>query len=380
MNIQWKFAINDAQRDEEPGWTRLALDDPYDPVSGFGFTVAAEASKNEDLRDSWPGDYFDQPVPTLLIDVPYGNYKVTITLGSEESASDTTVKAGLGHILLKDFALPPGKTVRRSFAVHVEDGQLKLAVAGAAPKIRSVEIERAPVLPTLYLAGDSTVTDQPSGQYPYSGWGQMIGLFLTSDIAVSNQARSGRSSKSFISESRLNKIWKKLRPSDVLLVQFAHNDEKDNDGGTEPFSTYQQHLKLYIDGARHRGAYPVLVSPMHRRFFDEQGNIRNTHGDYIEAMKQLAEAERVPYIDLAARSKTYFERLGEDATKHIFLWAAPGECVNFPEGLQDNTYFSERGAIEIARLVAECVQEAGIEPLATYMRAPMAANRAGTAE
>ncbi|CAM3675628.1 rhamnogalacturonan acetylesterase [Marinicrinis lubricantis] len=340
----------------------------YDWEKGYGFAFSPQPSKNEDLRDSWTGEYFEDPVPTLLMDVPNGNYKVTVTLGSSDQTAVTTVKEGLGRLRLLDVKTDTGEAVTKTFAVHVDDGGLKLAFGGAAPSVQLVEVKRDTTLPTIFLAGDSTVTDQASGQYPYTGWGQMLGLFLGESIAIANHARSGRSSKSFVHESRLLRMAKKLRKGDYLFVQFAHNDEKNNDGGTLPFTTYQEYLKQYIDLARQTEAYPIFIAPMHRRFFEQDGTIRNTHGDYIEAMRELAEREAVPFIDLAALSKTYFEELGEKRTKEIFLWAEPGQYKNLPDGAQDNTHFSEKGAIEIARLVAKGIQEGRIEPLCRFMR------------
>lgn len=109
---------------------------------------------------------------------------------------------------------------------------------------------------------------------------------------------------------------------------------------------------------------------MHRRFFEPDGTITNTHGEYIEAMRQLAVREAVPFVDLAALSKTYFEELGEERTKEIFLWAEPGQYPNLPEGAQDNTHFSETGAIEIARLVAQGILQSGVQGLNRYVVFP----------
>ncbi|MBD3921777.1 rhamnogalacturonan acetylesterase [Paenibacillus sp. PR3] len=339
----------------------------YDREQGYGFSLPPKRSKTEDMRDSWPGDYFDSVIPSLLMDVPNGTYKVALTFGSSDAPTVTTVKEGLGRLRLHEVKTEAGQSVTHSFAVHVMDGQLKLAFGGAAPLVQKVEVKRVADIPTIHLAGDSTVTDQPSGHYPYTGWGQMIGLFLAGGIATANYACSGRSSKSFITEGRLNRLEKKLRRGDFLLVQFAHNDEKDNDGGTDPFTTYQAYLKQYIDVARRHGACPVLIAPMHRRFYEEDGTIRNTHGDYIEAMRQLALQEQVPFIDLASLSKAYFEELGEERSKQVFLWTEPGQYECLPEGTQDNTHFSEFGAIEIARLVAQGIRDAGVEPLVHHL-------------
>src|SRR5690625_1446983 len=325
----------------------------YDAERGYGFAISPGPSKYEDLRDSWPGEYFLIPVPTLLIDVPNGNYKVTLTLDDADHPSNTIVKEGLGHLKINQVKTELGKFVKRCFSVHVSDGQLKLAFGGLNPRVKHVEVERLPGIPTIYLAGDSTVTDEASGQFPYTGWGQMFSLFLGENITVANHARSGRSSKSFIRESRLNRIAKKLRKNDYLLIQFAHNDEKDNEGGTQPFTTYQEYLKRYLDLAKSKEAHPVLIAPMHRRFFDEKGHIKNTHGEYIKGMRQLALRENVPFVDLAMLSKGYFEELGEERSKQVFLWAERGQYENLPEGAEDNTHISEQGRSEESRVGTE---------------------------
>lgn len=339
----------------------------YDMEKGYGFSISPERSRFEDLRDSWPGDYFLNPVPTLLMDVPNGNYEVNLTLGSSDQSSITTVKEGLGHLKIYNVKTEPGEFFKKSFSAHIADGQLKLAFGGPAPMVQHVEVKRVTNISTIFLASDSTVTDQSSGQFPYTGWGQMLSLFLNENITVANHARSGRSSKSFIHESRLNRIAKKLRKDDYLFVQFAHNDEKDNAGGTEPFTTYQAYLKQYLDLAKRAKAYPVLIAPMHRRLFDDHGNILNTHGNYIDAMQQLAIREKVPFVDLASFSKVYFEELGEERSKRVFLWAQQGQYENLPKGAEDNTHFSEQGAIEIARLVTKGIHKAKIDPLREYL-------------
>src|SRR5690606_15226033 len=155
-------------------------------------------------------------VPTLLIDVPNGNYEVKLTIGSSTEAAIITVKEGLGRLKLYEVRTEPGQIITKSFAVHVQDGQLKLAFAGKAPNVQQVAIRRDASIPTIYLTGDSTVTDQPSGHFPYTGWGQMLGLFLNETLAVANHAGSGRSSKSFIVETRLNRVAKKIRKGDYL--------------------------------------------------------------------------------------------------------------------------------------------------------------------
>ena len=170
-------------------------------------------------------------------------------------------------------------------------------------------------------------------------------FFLRKGLTVANHAVNGRSSKSFVDEGRLDAILSVIRPGDLLLVQFAHNDEKAEDPTryTEPWTTFQDYLRLYTEGARAKGARPVLATPVERRRFDVDGNALPTHGEYPAAMRALAVAERVALLDIEALSLALWQALGAEATKTYFNWT---------ETEQDNTHFNPPGAIAVARLVA----------------------------
>jgi lysophospholipase L1-like esterase len=170
-------------------------------------------------------------------------------------------------------------------------------------------------------------------------------FFLRKGVEVANRAINGRSSKSFVDEGRLDAILAAIRPGDLLLIQFGHNDEKIDDPTryTEPWTTYQDYLRLYVDGARGRGARPLLATPAERRRFDADGNAVPTHGDYPAAMRALAQQERVTLLDIEALSLALWQRLGVEETKVYFNWT---------ETEQDNTHFNPPGAIAVARLVA----------------------------
>jgi lysophospholipase L1-like esterase len=200
--------------------------------------------------------------------------------------------------------------------------------------------------PTLYIAGDSTAAQKYANAAPETGWGMAIPFFLRSSrLAVANHAVNGRSSKSFVDEGRLEVILSAIRPGDFLLIQFGHNDEKVEDPTryTEPWSTYQEYLRRYLDGARARGARPVLATSVERRRFDAAGKALTTHGEYPAAMRALAAEERVALLDIQALSLALWQRLGAEETKKYFNWTATE---------QDNTHFNPPGAIEVARLVA----------------------------
>jgi lysophospholipase L1-like esterase len=206
---------------------------------------------------------------------------------------------------------------------------------------------------TLYIAGDSTAAQKYSDVAPETGWGMALPFFLSKDRSVSNHAQNGRSSKSFVDEGRLDVILRAIRPGDFLLIQFGHNDEKvaDPTRYTEPWTTYQDYLRLYIDGARARGARPVLATSVERRKFDAAGKAVPTHGEYPAAMRALAQEERVTLLDIQALSIALWQQLGVEETKKYFNWTATE---------QDNTHFNPPGAIAVARLVARELLRTGV--------------------
>ncbi|MDO3411854.1 rhamnogalacturonan acetylesterase [Saccharibacillus sp. CPCC 101409] len=214
---------------------------------------------------------------------------------------------------------------------------------------------------TFYLAGDSTMASYTPDRAPMEGWGAKLFSFLPPSVRVVNEAICGRSSKSFIDEGRLDRILEHISPGDLLLIQFGHNDNKEDPlRHTCPWSTYPQTLKRYIDGARDKGAQPVLITPLCRRYFDANGLLLPTHGDYPRAVESLAVRERVPLIDLTGRSAAAFKEMGDARSREWFTQFKPGEHPNYPDGIQDNTHLNEQGARSVAALVADGLERCGL--------------------
>ncbi|NYI06835.1 rhamnogalacturonan acetylesterase [Allostreptomyces psammosilenae] len=252
---------------------------------------------------------------------------------------------------------------RRHVAAALLGGALSLTTATAAHADDAGGHRRADDY-TVYVAGDSTAATKTAAARPETGWGQTLPLFLGHRVTVSNHAVNGASSKSFVDRGWLAPVLEAIRPGDRLLISFGHNDSKSEDPAryTEPFGSYQQYLRQYVDGARRRGAHPVLVTSVERRRFTADGQAYSSHGDYPRAMRELAERERVPLVDLQAESLALWQRLGPEGTKEVFLWLAAGQEPNYPDGVRDNTHFAPHGAIEVARLVARMLQRQRILP------------------
>lgn len=344
----WAFDFGDDK--VAPGHVGVARDAAYDPAVGHGFEPSPAGG------------------PFLFsIAVPEGDYRVTLELGGK-TASDTTVKAESRRLMAERIVAKAGKTATVDFVVNVRtaalkapppnapggvrvllnpreegsynwDDKLTLEFCGPAPAVRRLRVEPVTV-PVVYLAGDSTVTDQRFE--PGASWGQMLPRFFKPDVSVANHAESGETLKSFLFEHRLDKLLSRIKPGDWMLIQFGHNDQKANWPQTyaEAATTYRDYLKAYIGEARRRGAKPVLVTSMHRRKFDAAGKIVNTHGDYPEAVRAVGRETGVPVIDLLTMSAAFYEALGPaDAPKA------------FGDGGKDATHHDNYGAY----VLAECV-------------------------
>ncbi|WP_411345303.1 rhamnogalacturonan acetylesterase [Paenibacillus sp. WLX1005] len=223
--------------------------------------------------------------------------------------------------------------------------------------------------PVVYIAGDSTVQTYTSDQQPQAGWGQMIGHYFDTGIVFSNHAISGRSTRTFIQQGRLDEIMNEIRPGDYLLIQFGHNDANTaKPDRYTPVNEYGRLLRDYVERARQNGATPVLITPMGTRDYNAQaGGFTISFPQYVEKMKQVAADTDTPLVDLSTSSVAYYNQLGEDATKKLFLYAEPGQYPAFPNGAQDNIHFQNKGADQMARLVAQGIQQLSI-PLANHVQ------------
>ncbi|MBY8829660.1 rhamnogalacturonan acetylesterase [Hephaestia mangrovi] len=338
------FALDGARS----GYTDVTADHLYEPGT-YGYEATSK-----------PGDRL------FSVAVPEGVYRVRLTFGDRPGA--VTVKAENRRLMLFDVPTGPGHQASREFLVPVRTPALAPpppnAPGGAAVRISDIErktrewddrltlellgdgdvstISINPVdAPTVFLAGDSTVTDQP--YEPTASWGQMLPAMIDDTVAVDNHAWSGETLKSFLTELRLDKVLALAKPGDWLLIQFGHNDQKANWPQTyaDPRYTYPAYLKAYIAEARRRGMHPILVTSPERRMFQPDGTLKHTLADYVDAMKRVAAEEGVSLIDLNAASRRIYETLGPERAS-----------LAFNDGGRDLTHNDNYGAWMLARVVA----------------------------
>lgn len=215
---------------------------------------------------------------------------------------------------------------------------------------------------TIYWAGDSTVQYNDITTYPQTGIGQVFHLFLKPEVKVENYAKNGRSTKSFIDESRLAAIYDRITEGDFLFIQFGHNDEKTEDPAryTAPFSGYMANLEKFVNAARDKKAFPVLITPLERRcFLDGAGLGEGAHGEYVEAMKRTARELDVPLVDLHRMSREELIKAGEEVSRKWYMYLPEGKYSHYPEGLADNTHLKYEGAVMYASCIARGLKELG---------------------
>ncbi len=217
-------------------------------------------------------------------------------------------------------------------------------------------------LPTVYIAGDSTVQTYRANYAPQQGWGAYLGDFISGNYSVANHAIAGRSSKSFYDQGRLQSILDVIGEGDYLLVQFAINDSAASIAdryapvcgsvpGTE--GSYEWYLAQYIEGAKAKGATPILVTTTIGLKAYSNGKFGNSYTNYCDAMKSLASYYNIPCVDLNTLMVNHYNAIGYDMAYTYHMCSAS-------EGGTDMTHFTETGASAVAKLVAEELNKQGI--------------------
>lgn len=311
--------------------------------------VAALAEKTGEAAQ---GEHRRIPL-SFKVDVPrQGNYKVTLTICTGELMQDVLVYTGRRRLGYRGDI--PAGTFTHTMTVNVcdiiprghtevyGDKTLDITVVADQPRISGIEVEEIKC-PTVYIAGDSTVTDQ-SADYPYapgtsySGWGQMISAYFDDRVAVSNHAHSGLTTESFRGEGHYAIVEQYVKPGDYIFYQFAHNDQKLDE--LKARGGYHDNLVRYFRECRDKGAYPLLVTPLARNTWKgNDGSYNDLLAEYAQVCQEIGEAMEVPVLDLHGLSMEFVVEHGLEGSKPYY----------FPN---DYTHSNDYGAYYMAGLVA----------------------------
>lgn len=389
LSAQTDFRFDFGTGPAAKGYQQVTAVSRYTDQSGFGFDYGTKAiALDRGGRDSLERDFCTSTGTMFFsVKIPEGNYRVTVILGDAWHPSCTTVKAESRRLMIEKVTTSPGQFKKISFMVSVWDSviregksvrikpreidkldwdnKLTLEFGNNRPCVDAVEIQKVDDAITVFLMGNSTVTDQQLE--PWSCWGQMIpAFFQPGKIAVADHAASGSTLRASFGRGRLDKVMSLIKPGDYLFIEFAHNDQKPG-SGEEAYTTYNQYLRRYIDSARAHQAIPVLVTSTNRRAFDSTGHVVNTLGNFPQAMRYEAKKDGVALIDLNAMTKTLYEAMGPEKSKALFVQFPAGTFPGQNQALGDNTHFSDFGAYELAQCMAAAIRHSSLE-LKQYLK------------
>ena len=305
--------------------------------------------------------------------VPNGTYEVTVTVTAHEDMIFTILSQSR-RFMAQDIKLGKGESTDITFNVSVCDYhknnedytnvngvEIDIMCDGDFTALSAV----SPVnIPTVYIAGDSTVTDQPA-EYPYNatstycGWGQMFPQFLNTGIAVENHAQSGSTTEDF-KNVNFTAFKDKIKKGDFLIIEFGHNDQKIDT--LDAFGGYTENLKYFVNFVREKGANPIICSPINRIIFQEDGTLLNLLGDYRTAVKNVCDEMNVPFIDLWSRTTEFFEATGAVKAWDYF-WGNGTD--------RDYTHTNDIGGNIVARFVANEMIKNNVQPIADLIKKDM---------
>ncbi|MEV4054832.1 GDSL-type esterase/lipase family protein [Amycolatopsis sp. NPDC049688] len=301
-------------------------------------------------------------------DVPAGDYEIEALLTGQ-----TGLDVEARRIALAPVATRPGEYVHRSVTVEVrtpegmpsgENGPgtpgLQVRLTGPAPRPARIAVTPKPKAPRVFVISDSTAADWPD--LPKNGWAQALPEYFRAGPSVRNYAQSGVSTVSYLADPRyFARVQPMIRPGDTALIQLAHNDKQTTE------ADYRANLATLVGGVRARGGAPVLVTPPVRHRFGADGKltplglvVNNLGVDLPAVIRDVARQQRIPLLDLTARSQALLESLGEAASWPLYLTLAH-------DGVDDATHLSRYGAERFAALVVQAMAQARL-PLARFLR------------
>jgi lysophospholipase L1-like esterase len=216
----------------------------------------------------------------------------------------------------------------------------------------------------ILLAGDSTVANCPTYEYPMSGWGAQLAPHVYTQATVYNFAKGGASTESFRDEGLWDRLLAEAGDGDLVLLQFGHNDQKKPHLAAR--TGYAANLRTMVAEVRALGGLPVLCTSVERRHFlagpSSDAALEESLEDYPEVVREIGLELGVPVIDLNAWTRGLYLRLGLDGSKALFCHFEPGTHAYWPDGLTDNTHFSQHGAALVAGHVARELVRLGLGP------------------
>ena len=206
----------------------------------------------------------------------------------------------------------------------------------------------------LFLLGDSTCADKKRDARPETGWGEAFSDYLAPDWIVVNCAFNGYSTASCLRSGTFSSVLLSLKEGDAVIIQFGHNDQKSDERGTDPWGSYIANLVYMASRIREKKAEVYFVTSVPRRIFFS-GRVKDTHGDYIAAMKAAGHQAGVPVIDITIPLMEDLLLLGDEESRKYYMNFEKGIYPNYIEGKEDNTHLRPEGAKWVAASIRDAL-------------------------
>lgn len=377
----------------QDGYVQVNSSTVYSEATGYGFEPGAVVSDVLNRKgNALTRDYVTSDVPfRFSVRLPEGSYRVIVTLGNTEGTSCTTVKSEIRRLMVESFRTGRGDVADVPFNVNVRtpslsgrneiklnssevdyatgaikkltwDDKLTLQFYDEAPCVCGLVIEPVPEnTVTVFLIGDSTVTDQAGG----GTWGQYLPRWFNTNVVVANHAESGMTIKGFRFGRRWDKVMESCKEGDYLFIQLGTNDEKSN--GHDPMWEADDHAGDWIRThsaadtdyiwelaamaveARRHGVTPVIVSPM-TKINRADGSATQLMTPYGLNARKAAELAGCAFIDLWGMSMDIVKALGSQSVR----------------AYSDGTHTDNYGAYLFSRAIVKGIRDNGL-PLQQYV-------------
>ena len=223
----------------------------------------------------------------------------------------------------------------------------------------------APVAAKILFAGDSTLDDYGRVVNPFASWGTTLEDYMRSGCSVDNYAKSGASTKSFRANGYWSSLLAAIRPGDFVGIQFGHNDQKAGTNFAAPDGLFRDNVRQFVADVRALGGKPILLSPIVRGTFDNDGNLYEEQLDngtrlsqYATAMRELSVELGTDFVDMNALTHDLLVELGKAESAKLFA-ASAGKSGDY-------THPIPAGADAFARLFVKNVKDRGLEVAALF--------------
>ncbi|MDO4553966.1 MAG: GDSL-type esterase/lipase family protein [Lachnospiraceae bacterium] len=348
----------------------------------------------------WKAENADYEVTVVLSNPTLESYSAFLRSDTQTQSWTKKVKPGAEVTLTGTISVIDGELcfsiLADSSAVSEKQASLQ-AVYVKEIRITRLATEEKGETPTIFIAGDSTSAYYSSGKSPWEGWGQEFYRYFTgkntvrqksytelgfnteylngyreykmSNLTIENWSVPGESTTTFLSSGKWDGILNKAKPGDYVFVQFGHNDSVKSKGVKyTSLSDYRKNLKTFIKSCEQRGVTCVLLSPIPKYSFTSSGNCQIWVNSYRKAMKSVAAANNVPFLDIGYYGSIFLTNIGKSAAKPYYLIVGKGKYSYFPDGTKDYIHLQKKGADKFAQIVAARItKNSKLKALASYL-------------